>query len=530
MTPICDRLQDFAHGELGPEEHQAFAAHLPGCAKCQAGLAELIQFDLALQEAGSTASVRTLTRRATPRLAQRWMPLAMAASLVVAVGAVWLLVSSGSSSPVAIATAPSRGLDARFTHPGASSYRPYGASRAAGAGAETVTLDTLSRLEEKKDLHGLATAYLLQRQLDRAEQYLGQTPSSPDVDSDRAVLALDRGDLEQALRLLDGVLASQPRHPQALWNRGLALERLGLPLTAAESFAAVATLQEAGWSQEAEQRAAALRKERLAQRDGWLNAEQLGRAMVEGGAVLPVELAARYPGPARRFFHDAVRTATSRARVEELLPLAQELDRLQGGSVVLQQYTRRVAEADFTRRAPLAKAYLALFQGKPPASSVEALLDQMQASSALDLELGALLLTERAQAHLDRCRELAAGTADPWFEVLVAHEHAKALIRRGEMQEAEKRLLEAVARSDGAKTFSLPASLEWELARLTSTERRPEDALRHATRGMRLAEEGSEWALAQRFVLLLAEIHRAAGKAFLADAFAREGVLREPER
>jgi tetratricopeptide (TPR) repeat protein len=127
-------------------------------------------------------------------------------------------------------------------------------------GVEMVPLETQAKLEKSGDLHGLATTFILRGEKDQAADYLSKLASSPDVDSDRAVVALAKGDFEEALRLLEGVLEKAPNHASALWNRGLVLSELRLYLLAAESFGKVAALNEPGWSGEARERKAALER------------------------------------------------------------------------------------------------------------------------------------------------------------------------------------------------------------------------------------------------------------------------------
>ncbi len=123
-------------------------------------------------------------------------------------------------------------------------------------------LETLSKLEKAGDYHGMATGYLLRGEREQASSSLGRvSAASADVDSDRAVVALQRGALEEALTILEGVLEKAPNHAPALWNRGLVLRELGLDLLAAQSFAKVAALKEPGWSNEARERQAALERQ-----------------------------------------------------------------------------------------------------------------------------------------------------------------------------------------------------------------------------------------------------------------------------
>jgi tetratricopeptide (TPR) repeat protein len=140
------------------------------------------------------------------------------------------------------------------------------------------------------DLHGLATTFLLRGERDQAADYLGKLSTTPDVDSDRAVVALSKGALEEALILLEGVLEKTPNHPPALWNRGLVLRELGLELLAAESFGKVAALNEPGWSDEARERKTQL------ERQGLHRAKQMKEARLEVQLLRDLEQIARSQG------------------------------------------------------------------------------------------------------------------------------------------------------------------------------------------------------------------------------------------
>lgn len=138
------------------------------------------------------------------------------------------------------------------------------------------------------------------------------------------------GKPEDAVLAAAAALASNPGHVQATWNRALALDRLGMPLTAAEAFAAVAALGETGWSQEASDCAAALRSRVERRNAAGKAAREAGARLVAGGMVDDHTVAA-YPGLVRLYFHDAVRAASSAERMRALRPLAAALDAHQGG-------------------------------------------------------------------------------------------------------------------------------------------------------------------------------------------------------
>src|SRR5262249_4226852 len=123
---------------------------------------------------------------------------------------------------------------------------------------DAIALSTLARLEQRGDLEGVAAGYLLLGDAARAAAYLERAPASADVAADRALVMLTTGAPADALVALDAVLDKAPRHPQALWNRALALRDLGLVRMASDAFAAAAALGEPGWADEARERARAL--------------------------------------------------------------------------------------------------------------------------------------------------------------------------------------------------------------------------------------------------------------------------------
>ncbi|MBZ4422900.1 anti-sigma factor [Myxococcus sp. RHSTA-1-4] len=285
---IHDQVHAFADGELSPEEADAFRAHLATCEQCQADLDDILQLQalggrLAELEAEQPGPVTLAppSRRAHAPEPRRdaadsrsfrpaWshrrsrVAAALLAGSLAAVLAVVVVRSPGNvpdTGAEVLALAPTRSLEARLSWSGASAHRPYAVMRSGEERPkELVPLRELAKLEEAGDLHGLATGHLLRGERERAAEYLRRAPASPDVDSDRAVVAMSAGALEEALTLLDGVLEKQPRHPQALWNRALVLRELGRDAAAAEAFDAVAALREPGWAEEARERAAALRR------------------------------------------------------------------------------------------------------------------------------------------------------------------------------------------------------------------------------------------------------------------------------
>ena len=96
------------------------------------------------------------------------------------------------------------------------------------------------------------------------------------------------------------MLDAAPRHPQALWNRALALRDLGLALAAAEAFEAVAALHEPGWADEARAHAQQLADEVRDRRAAFQRlALEAGPRLATAGDAIAPDLARRFPGMAR---------------------------------------------------------------------------------------------------------------------------------------------------------------------------------------------------------------------------------------
>ncbi|MCP3162480.1 CHAT domain-containing protein [Myxococcus qinghaiensis] len=534
MNELCDRLETFIDGELAPVDAENFRHHLTRCHPCETRMKELLALELLADDALHDASGDTLAFVPPPPLKRRrtWMmvvPLALAAGL-----AAWVLVtrpaSSADSSELWLGQTPGRTLEARLTHPSADRHRPYEVMRSGGDKPRALSLRELAKLEEAGDERGIASAYLLRGDPAQAGAFLDKLETSPDLDSDRAALALQRGAPEEALTLADRALKQRPQHAQALWNRGLALKALGLSLQAAEAFEQVAALKEPGWSEEAAQRAAELRSLEGEQRKGWKGAKQHCDDMVAGGAVPSPAEVERYPGLSRLCFYDAVRTASSIERVEVLRPLALQLDRIDGGTH-LEDALRRAARVDFEARAPLAKEYVRLTRGELAPAARETLISKLREVRQEDILLGALLFVPDPRQHEAEYRALALATKDPWFALLAEERQAKADLQRGQAPRALTRLTEALRACDSEQRFSYRC-LEL-LRNLSLVERqlhRPVEARTHGLAALARARAGREWSKEFRLIQELGQVAIFHGDLSLARAYMEEAILRTPER
>ena len=542
---LHDQVHAFADGELSPEEADAFRAHLATCDQCQADLDDILQLQalggrLAEQEARPVQPSRqeTQQREAPPTRAfrpawsQRRSRVVAGLALVGSLAAVLAVVvlrspSMPDTGHEALALAPTRSMEARLSWSGASAHRPYGVLRSGDERPkELVPLQQLAKLEEAGDLHGLATGHLLRGERDQAAEYLQRAPASPDVDSDRAVVALTKGELEEALILLDGVLEKHPQHPEALWNRALVLRELGLDALAADAFDAVAGLREPGWAEEAKERAAALRRRLDGQRGTWDDAQKASKALALEGTPLPEGLARAVPGSARNALNAALFAAPSRDAVKALLPLARVLDAHYGGDVLARRVSR-VAGLDFERRGPLAERFRQVLLGTFDASGLEAYVRELAASEHSDLLLGVLPLTGGLPAHLPEYEKAAKAVGDPWFALNAEREAARAEYARGDLAGAEARLLRALPECRAAKADYRCGQMEHLLAHIYKDEHRLVEAREHALAGLQWARQTQEWTLQADLLLVMGDMARFRNAFALTRAYLQEQALRD---
>ncbi|OJT27052.1 hypothetical protein BO221_03385 [Archangium sp. Cb G35] len=540
MTDACQRVHALVDGELAPEEAQRVRLHLATCAVCQDELGRMLQLKALTQElvapvARGTSSAPT---RQTRAFQPRWSRYARHGGLAVLVTAVasaaLLFVVPRARDPRAdllwMTGAPARSLELRSSYPGADLYRPYDTLRSGGPGArEVVPLSEMARLEEAGDLRGIAAAYLLRMDAESAASYLARAGDSPDVETDRAVVDLLRGDASEALRRLDAVLQRAPRHSQAMWNRALTLAQLNLELTAAEQFEAVVALGEQGWAEEARRRAQALRTRSTRGRERWQGGLKAGEALVAHASIPSAEQLQQTPGLFRLYFYDALRTARTVEQVRALFPMAETLDALQGGTV-LRDAVRGAEGQDLRRRAPLSEDYARLVRREPIPGGVPAFLARLRAAREENLLLGALLHAGAVAANLEEYQRLATATRDPWFLLLAEHEQAKALLSRGELLQAEQHLLAALKQCGESPVAYRCALIEREMATLYRQLHRPAEAVRHAQAAWQWNREDGAWGFDGLVLLELGQLFRFRHQPELSRAYLHEALAREPER
>jgi cellulose synthase operon protein C len=524
----CDDLHAYVDGELGPDEATAFETHLATCDTCGAALAGLLVLTSALEDAAVRAAapparLTVISGRRNesaaeprnvpppPRRGRTWWAGALA-MVAIAAGGLYAWWPSPSAQPVVAALEPElapRGIEARLSYPGTERYRRLDVARG-GQGGDAISPARIATLERAGDWHGLAVVALLGGQPERAARAFANAGTTPVVDSDRAALALVDGSrpaLERALGDLERALAVAPGHGPARWNRALVLARLGLGLGAARELDAVAALGEPGWADEARLRAQGLRAEVAQRQVLWQRGYAAGRAMIKDGTPVALELAG-VAGQLTIALYDAVRTAPSRQAVEALAPLARALDGVDRGRR-LTAYVERIARADFAVRAPLAKAYRGLLLGEPLATGVAAYLARLARAQASDLQLGAMIYTGTAAAHLRDYQRLATASQDPWMLAIAAQETAKAARARGDHAAAERILEAAIAAAQRDQVAYRALVLRDQLGRLLREGRQMERASDEALVQYRDASAAGEWLLENRALGELAATYAA---------------------
>jgi tetratricopeptide (TPR) repeat protein len=522
MATPCDNLEPFVDGELPPAEAEAFRHHLPDCARCHQDLTELLQIGFVGRRHRERAQASVPARRPPPPALSSWRrPLQMAAALaavLLGLGALRFLPSSGQDPW--LTKLPYRLSEARISYPDADHYRPpvsrmMGTDDRFSGPAHT----SLASLEERNDRHGLAAAYLASGNRHNAEQalkYLEVLGDTPDLESERATAWLHRGKPEQALRHADAALAKRLDHPQAIWNRGLALRDLGLPLVAARAFTAVSALKEPGWGEEAATRAEELRRITYDRRERWQTIFDAGPVLVEGRLDSLPEGFGQAP-IARLFFYDAVRAAPSPERVNALLPLARELDARAGGQR-LEAYVLQIAGGDFSQRASLAQEYATLVRGNLPPALKARILERILQSREDDLILGGLIRAGAVAQHLDLFEAKATASGDPWFKILAAQERAAVDKAAGRWRSATRLLLDALPLCSEPGIEYRCLSLQLDLSKLYIKLHQLDAARKHTEEGWREARKHNEWRLERDLLWNLANIARLANDAPLARA------------
>lgn len=511
----------YLDGDLDAPEEEVFLTHLASCPACQRSLHDEVQLrdreDTMREARGSERPApppllpaprspdEVVSSAGAPRHPRRrglsWPPVAtlLAAGVVAAVA--WGVVGQTVPAPdpgaaLARVLRPTRGIATRLAYLAAARHRPYDTTRSSATPSEPIPPAVIAQLDAAHDCRGVAAAYVLAGAWELADQRYLSCPGGLDLDADRAGLAVLRDQSEDALELTERVLDASPDHTVALWNRALALRALGLGLTAAAAFERIAVLErssEPAWAQEASARAAESRAELDRMSTDYLAIERLGKEMARGGPPLDAALAVRVPGRARIWLHNALRTATTVARVDELAPLAAALDPFHGGG--LSRYVAQARARQSPARTAAAAAYRRFVVDEPGVIDDQTWKRWLAAATRSgldDLILGARLVTRRLDGEPSADR-LAAATHDPWFERTVELARVEESLDAGRVEEGAARLAAMQPHCPPDATSFRCLQLAVMLAGVEITRDQPWETMRQAVVALSLSRRLGEW-------------------------------------
>jgi cellulose synthase operon protein C len=516
-------LGRFFDGELPDSEVDGFRQHLATCKECQAELDELMQLDaLGLRHLQLMKVPRVVQLKPVRRSPPWWTW--MAAGVALAAAVVLVVNRPGNQVPDSL-WAPREGgrlADARSSYQRASQHRPLERTLGDEHKLPPLPMQQLAKLEG--DHLAVASALLARAEISKVDDALRELESldSADADSERAMAYLIREDAvrldhESALRWAERALQKKPDHAAALWNKALALEKLGLTMSAAKVFDQVIRLGEPGWSAEAKQRADALKDTADKAHARWRQAEEASKALVKGAVSVPPD-SLQVPVVRPRFY-DAVLSRRSKDEVLALLPLADQLDRQSGGTH-LHEWVQRVSErplaADQFRRLAVDKD--------------ESVIPELWKSREDDVAVSAMLHATKAftAEELAGLEQRAGRLEDPWFRVAVLQKRA-AHLESKDLQAARKELERAIelAEASGLTDKSLEARID--LIVLVGRASDLEGARSVAAKTWDLAVAADEWHVQRQVLELLAQLARFRREATIARAYFGEAVERSAE-
>jgi CHAT domain-containing protein len=368
-------LGAFAEGRLGAEEREAVIAHLDTCERCRDEVALLAEF----VDTGAAPA---------RRLPMRWTAAAAAIVAVAAGTMVWRSASRHDREPVAPLIAASAALDHRYIEPrlggfGWAAYR--GAVRATddvrspehlkilGAAGDVLQQARANPTPDTNHAAGVASLFAADpaAAIDRLQATVAQRPDDATAWSDLAAahyeLAVRLGrssEYPAALAAADRALKLNAGLPEALFNRALVLERLGLIDDARAAWKRYLEIDSGSpWAREARQR--------LEQLPSAANPPAaFDKALA---ALKPAELVVRYPQQARAFaevellgrWAEAYRAGDRAA--DTPLATARGIGaalRKRSGEALLGDAVSAIDKADGAARARIADAHVAYRTGR----------------------------------------------------------------------------------------------------------------------------------------------------------------------
>lgn len=271
----CVSAEDLEAYVLGTSvNRREVEMHGMECADCRD---RMVALGLALHPgtAEEEAEVRSILAMPSPAptpIGSRSRVMVVASAVAACAAGLLLVVSPRGGTPAALLVPladTERPIEARTSVE--VPWAPYRPTRGQ-AGADRRYDRVLGRLLQGHQ-HGasgstsaLAVFYLWRAQEgddDRARRALDELPATPEAENDRGVLELSRGRTEAALDLFGQALQGRSDLLPAMFNRAIALERLGRradAVVAWEKYIAAAGSRDSGWIAEASGHLSALRE------------------------------------------------------------------------------------------------------------------------------------------------------------------------------------------------------------------------------------------------------------------------------
>lgn len=441
MKMPCDDLDTFVDGELPADDAQAFRDHLATCAGCQHALRGRMLEAVVMGHGEEDCLCPAVRRFIIPfpsRRRSQWVMLtggvAMAAAIVL------LLVRRPHDAQPEVAQvdnvqlAAERRVEVRFSEPAFDVHRPLLVMRASGQPqSEPISIAIVAGFEQHGRMNAVVAARALGGEVHAAIDSAKHLPATARSLSDRAALELlavtgqdsvPRARQEQAadraISLTSDALRMDPSCVQAMWNKALALRLLGLPLEAARVFEDIARRGEPGWSKEARSNAQDLdSRYKAVVQDRKRLAKEISE-MISGRSPLTPERARHAPSEARKALYQAIATASTTSRLDELLPLAETLD-ASFSTTTLVPLVKQVRGSNLARRAPVARSLQAFVVERRPLAELETLRARALELGLKDIALASLLFIPDSkinEANVLALTQLASAHRDPWWRVV----------------------------------------------------------------------------------------------------------------
>ena len=272
LCPDAETLAAFLDNRLIEREREIMAAHLASCEACYFTFTESARMQVGTGDVVAPAG--WWTRR---RVVEASAALAIAASLVMAIAAgvmPWQRSQPQLDGLVA-AVGTTRLVEPRLTAgfiyaplPGATrSGQPQMLTASPDVRIEAAKIDKATESDNSPEaLRARAIAALMIGEIDAGvfalEQAVAQQPDDARLSSDLAAAYLSRGrrqgdatDFAKALAAANRAIDIAPGMPEALFNRALAMERVGSSADARAAWQRYLEVeQEPGWANEARAR------------------------------------------------------------------------------------------------------------------------------------------------------------------------------------------------------------------------------------------------------------------------------------